>query len=117
MLLISGKFTVNKTRLILELNRKCPQKEGSIQDIFTKEISDAIIPLIVDASAEYLCDETETVLENIFGSLDDEECLNKIQDYLLENCFNLIYEHSLSREYVFCNSLESKLLAPSDLCI
>ena len=77
---------------------KCPEEEGSLDFVFRKEISDAIIPLVVDASAEFLFDETESIVESVFGSLDNEECSNQIQKYLLENCYDLIIEHSLSQE-------------------
>ena len=78
--------------------RKCPKEEGSMHVVFAKEISDAIIPLVVDASAEYFWDETEFILESIFGSLENEECSMQIQNYLLENCYELMIEHSLSQE-------------------
>jgi hypothetical protein len=75
------------------------KQEGSLLHlVFTKEILEAITPLVVDASAEFLFDETENIVENVFGSLDNEECCNQIQNYLLENCYDLIIEHSLSQE-------------------
>lgn len=76
--------------------RKCPKEEESLHTVFTKEISAGITPLVVDASAEYLFEEN--ILESVFESLDNEECANQIQNYLLENCYDLIIEHSLSVE-------------------
>lgn len=64
--------------------------------MFAKEISAAITPLVVDASAEYLFEES--ILESVFESLDHEECANQIQNYLLEKCYELMIEHSLSVE-------------------
>jgi hypothetical protein len=77
---------------------KCAKEEESLHFVFAKEISKAITPLVVDASAEFLLDEIENIVETAFGSLENEECLNQIQNYLLENCYDLIIQHSVSHE-------------------
>lgn len=78
----------------------CVKKEGSLHFVFSKEISESITPLLMDASTEFLFDEAENIIEAVFGSLDHEECSNHVHNYLLENCYNLIIDHSLSQEYV-----------------
>ena len=65
-----------------------------------KEITDAVVPLAVDASAEYLSEQTCLILETIFNSVDSENCFTSIQQYLLEKCYELTLEHSMSQRYV-----------------
>ena len=85
-------------RIFSCLFSKFPKEEGSLHFVFTKEISDAITPLVADASAEFLSKEIENIIESVYESMENEECLNKIQNYLLENCYDLIIEHSISQE-------------------
>ena len=47
---------------------------------------------------EYIFDETESILEVCFGSMDNEKCTEKIQRYLLENCYDLMIENISSQE-------------------
>ena len=75
--------------------RKCPEEDRPLHSVFAKEISAAITPLAVDASAEYLFEES--ILESVFESFGREECANQIQNYLLEK-YELMIEHSLSVE-------------------
>lgn len=76
--------------------RRYPKEEGSIHSVFKKEVTDAIVPLTVDASAEFLAEQASSIIENVFSSAESEDFMGSIQQYLLENCFELMIEHSLS---------------------
>ena len=62
--------------------------------MYKKEIIGNIVPLLVDATTEYLSEQATSILDGVDGPADSEAFTRNVQFYVLLNCHKLLLEQS-----------------------
>lgn len=63
-----------------------------MQTALGQQLSDKIVPLLVDATTEYLSEQCNVILERVIGPADSDKYANCIQLYVLSKCHDLLVE-------------------------
>lgn len=71
-----------------------------MQTALGKQLCDNIVPLMVDATTEYLSEQCNTILERVIDSADSDKFANCIQSYVLSKCHKLLLDQSRASRYV-----------------
>ena len=82
--------------------RWSPKEDHSIQTALGKQLCDTIVPLIVDATTEYLSEQCNTILERVVGPADSDKFANCVQAYVLTKCHRLLVDQSVADRFVCC---------------
>lgn len=80
--------------------RWSPKEEHSIQTALGKQLCDNIVPLLVDATMEFLSEQCNTILERVVGAADSDDYANCIQAYVLSKCHDLLVEQCKADRFV-----------------
>lgn len=95
--------------------RWSPKEDHSIQTALGKQLCDTIVPLIVDATTEYLSEQCNTILERVVGPADSDKFANCVQAYVLTKCHRLLVDQSVADRFVCCCCFFSFITLPK-LC-
>ena len=71
-----------------------------MQTALGKQLCDNVVPLLVDATTEYLSEQCNTILERVIGPADSDKFANCIQSYVLLKCHKLLVDQSRANRYV-----------------
>ena len=71
-----------------------------MQTALGKQLCDNVVPLMVDATTEYLSEQCNTILERVIDSADSDKFANCIQSYVLSKCHKLLLDQSRASRYV-----------------
>lgn len=82
------------------LIRWSPKEEHSMQTVLGKQLCNNIVPLMVDATTEYLSEQCNSILEAVIGPADSDKFANCIQSYVLSKCHKLLVDQSGADRYV-----------------
>ena len=72
-----------------------------MQTALGKQLCDNVVPVMVDATMEYLSEQCSTILERVVGPADSDEFANCIQSYVLSKCHKLLVDQLGADRYVF----------------
>lgn len=75
-----------------------------MQTALGKHLCDNIVPLMVDATTEYLSEQCTTILERVVGPADSDKFANCIQSYVLSKCHKLLVDQLAADKYVILHS-------------
>ncbi|XP_064650064.1 E3 ubiquitin-protein ligase UBR4-like isoform X3 [Lineus longissimus] len=88
----SMKHTLHAlVRFYSDLNVWCPDASSS------DAMVDTLFPLIHDATTEYLADFVTLTLERVLGPMDGDDFTQKVFEYVLERCQDLLINHSATK--------------------
>ena len=59
-----------------------------------------IVPLLVDATTEYLLEQATSILDRVDGPAESETFARHVQFYVLLNCHKLLLEQSVAEKLV-----------------
>lgn len=94
-------------------SRWSPKEEHSIQTALGRQLCDTIVPLMVDATTEYLSEQCNTILERVVGPADSDKFASCIQSYVLSKCHDLLVKQCRAQRFVkvayLLNSLNGRL--------
>ena len=97
---VSGKDS-NMCYMYICLNsRWSPKEEHSIKTALGRQLCDTIVPLMVDATTEYLSEQCNTILERVVGPADSDKFASCIQSYVLSKCHDLLVEQCRAQRFV-----------------
>jgi len=57
-----------------------------------KQLCDSVVPIMVDATMEYLSEQCNTILERVVGPANSDKFANCVQAYVLSKCHNLLVD-------------------------
>ena len=66
-------------------------------------LCDKIVPLLVDATTEYLSEHCNLILERVVGPADSDKYASCIQSYVLSKCHDLLIEQCTANGLVRVN--------------
>lgn len=89
--------------------RWSPKEEHSMQTALGKQLCDNIVPVMVDATMEYLSEQCSTILERVVGPADSDQFANCIQSYVLSKCHKLLVDQLGADRYVFLRVLNKTI--------
>lgn len=90
--------------------RWSPKEEHSMQTALGKQLCDNIVPVMVDATMEYLSEQCSTILERVVGPADSDQFANCIQSYVLSKCHKLLVDQLGADRYVFLRVLTKQFI-------
>ena len=82
-------------------SRWSPKEEHSMQTALGKQLCDNVVPVMVDATMEYLSEPCNTILERVVGPADSDKFANCIQAYVLSKCHKLLVDQLGADRYMY----------------
>ncbi|XP_068695175.1 E3 ubiquitin-protein ligase UBR4-like isoform X2 [Montipora foliosa] len=79
-------------QLAADLLAWSPKEEHSMETALGLLLCDKIVPLLVDATTEYLSEHCNLILERVVGPADSDKYASCIQSYVLSKCHDLLVE-------------------------
>ena len=70
-----------------------------------KHLCDNVVPIVVDATMEYLSEPCNTILERVVGPADSDKFANCIQAYVLSRCHKLLVDQLGADRYMLFRAL------------
>lgn len=67
-----------------------------------KQLCDNVVPVMVDATMEYLSEQCNTILERVVGPADSDKFANCVQAYVLSKCHKLLVDQLGADRYSVC---------------
>lgn len=77
-----------------------------MQTALGKQLCDNVVPVMVDATMEYLSEPCNTILERVVGPADSDKFANCIQAYVLSKCHKLLVDQLGADRYMFFYSIK-----------
>lgn len=71
-----------------------PKEEQSVHTVLAHELKEHVVPLVVDATTDYLLESGTEILEQVVGPAESEQFAQAVQLYVLAECHALLVEES-----------------------
>ena len=71
-----------------------------------KQLCDNVVPVMVDATMEYLSEQCNTILERVVGPANSDKFANCVQAYVLSECHKLLVDQLGADRYVIYRALD-----------